>query len=55
MKGMLRSAPSLNKKKLLDIACIRKDSNLTIATIHCQLMRFSLWTETLSLDKNNIG
>ena len=26
-----------------------------LTTIHSQLMRFSLWTETLSLDKNNIG
>ena len=54
--SIFRSVPSLNKKaKCLDIACIRNDSILTITTIHCQLMRFPLWTETLSLDKNNIG
>ena len=57
--SILRSAPSLNYKKkttkFLDIACIRNDSISTKTTIHFQLMRFPLCTESLILYKNNIG
>ena len=55
--SILRFAPSLNKKKMkfLNIARIRNDSSLKITTIHCQLIRFTLWTETVSLDRYNIG
>ena len=38
-------------KKFLGIACTRNDSRLSITKIQCQLMKFPLWTGTLSLDK----
>ena len=52
--SILRSAPSLNKRSEIFGHCIHRKSSC-LATCLCQLMRSPLRTETLSLDKNNIG
>ena len=51
--SILRPVPSLNKK--MNIVCMRDDSCLAIPTIHCLTMRSQMWTENLSLERNNIG